>query len=284
MPTVEPCAGLSLTIGAVSRATGVPANTLRTWERRYGFPRPLRTEGGQRLYPASIVPHLVAIARAVERGVRPREALLASREELDRWIGNPGEGAVEELLGAVRALDPARLGQRLRMAWAEQGGVRCMDDVVLPLERALCEERRKGHLGELEMRFGLEELRAFLDGHRAVLVPSVSGPTVLCAAPPGFGGELGLRAVTLTFALAGWRVLCIGRASSIDQLERAVSRVEPAWCVLPAWGTVEGHAADVVRRLPVAVSIVGPRAPSGEPACCTELLEQIRLRGLRGAG
>ncbi|NJL05538.1 MAG: MerR family transcriptional regulator, partial [Chloroflexaceae bacterium] len=35
---------------AVSQETGVPADTFRAWERRYGVPRPHRTEGGHRLY------------------------------------------------------------------------------------------------------------------------------------------------------------------------------------------------------------------------------------------
>ena len=35
---------------AVVRRTGVPADTFRAWERRYGVPSPLRTAGNQRLY------------------------------------------------------------------------------------------------------------------------------------------------------------------------------------------------------------------------------------------
>lgn len=35
---------------AVVRRTGVPADTFRAWERRYGVPSPLRTSGNQRLY------------------------------------------------------------------------------------------------------------------------------------------------------------------------------------------------------------------------------------------
>src|ERR671929_2299579 len=35
---------------AVARETGVPADTFRAWERRYGVPRPQRTPGGHRLY------------------------------------------------------------------------------------------------------------------------------------------------------------------------------------------------------------------------------------------
>src|SRR6476661_3974138 len=35
---------------AVVRRTGVPADTFRAWERRYGVPSPQRTAGGHRLY------------------------------------------------------------------------------------------------------------------------------------------------------------------------------------------------------------------------------------------
>ena len=36
-----------LSIGAVSKATGVPVETLRTWERRYGVPSPGRSAMGE---------------------------------------------------------------------------------------------------------------------------------------------------------------------------------------------------------------------------------------------
>src|SRR5574342_1000362 len=34
----------------VLKETGLPADTLRAWERRYGLPVPERTPGGHRLY------------------------------------------------------------------------------------------------------------------------------------------------------------------------------------------------------------------------------------------
>jgi DNA-binding transcriptional MerR regulator len=39
-----------LSIGELARRTGVPAATLRSWEDRYGFPRPQRLAGGHRRY------------------------------------------------------------------------------------------------------------------------------------------------------------------------------------------------------------------------------------------
>ena len=40
----------SLTIGDLAHRTGVPISTLRSWERRYGFPEPRRQRGGHRRY------------------------------------------------------------------------------------------------------------------------------------------------------------------------------------------------------------------------------------------
>ena len=47
----EPAEPVELSIGTLSSATGVPVDTLRTWERRYGFPAPVtRTGGSHRRY------------------------------------------------------------------------------------------------------------------------------------------------------------------------------------------------------------------------------------------
>jgi hypothetical protein len=51
-PSAEPPMTIptGLTLKAVSRRTGIPAATLRTRERRYGFLRPVRSANGYRLY------------------------------------------------------------------------------------------------------------------------------------------------------------------------------------------------------------------------------------------
>src|SRR4051794_20653672 len=56
------------TIGALSRATGVPPDTLRTWERRYGFPKPERTETGHRRYSQATLERLRLVLEALQLG------------------------------------------------------------------------------------------------------------------------------------------------------------------------------------------------------------------------
>lgn len=55
-------------IGAVSRLTGIPAVTLRAWERRYGAVEAQRDRGGSRLYTSADVERLVLIKRLVDMG------------------------------------------------------------------------------------------------------------------------------------------------------------------------------------------------------------------------
>lgn len=55
-------------IGAVSRLTGIPSDTLRVWERRYGVVEPHRTEGGSRLYSQDDIDRLSLIKRLVDSG------------------------------------------------------------------------------------------------------------------------------------------------------------------------------------------------------------------------
>jgi PAS domain S-box-containing protein len=56
-------------IGELARRTGVGVSTLRAWERRFGFPRPERSETGQRLYGEEDVAQVVAVGRLVAEGL-----------------------------------------------------------------------------------------------------------------------------------------------------------------------------------------------------------------------
>ena len=45
-------------IAAVSSLLGIPVPTIRSWERRYGFPVPSRTQGQHRRYTVEEVDQL----------------------------------------------------------------------------------------------------------------------------------------------------------------------------------------------------------------------------------
>ena len=59
----------SLTISDLTHLTGVPSATLRSWESRYGFPRPTRLPGGHRRYDRSEVDAVLEVVRHRQGGV-----------------------------------------------------------------------------------------------------------------------------------------------------------------------------------------------------------------------
>src|SRR5919106_763154 len=61
---------------AAAELLGVSPNTLRSWERRFGYPRPRRTQGGHRQYDLAER----SVERTVEEVLLPGLALVESRE------------------------------------------------------------------------------------------------------------------------------------------------------------------------------------------------------------
>jgi hypothetical protein len=65
------------TLKAVSRRTGIPAGTLRTWERRYGFLRPERSQAGYRIYGEDEIARIEQIKYLLGQGFRIGTAMEA---------------------------------------------------------------------------------------------------------------------------------------------------------------------------------------------------------------
>ena len=86
------------TIATVERETGLSKDSLRVWERRYGFPRPKRDSNGERVYPADQVERLRMISRLIDGGFRPGKIVNAPMSELiahARTLGNKAPAPLE---------------------------------------------------------------------------------------------------------------------------------------------------------------------------------------------
>src|SRR6476661_5141680 len=91
---------------AVARETGVPADTFRAWERRYGMPRPQRTPGGHRLYSQRDVAIIRWLRDRTEEGVNISHAILLLTNTLDTAAtnmptGNQAARAIRQLIDEI---------------------------------------------------------------------------------------------------------------------------------------------------------------------------------------
>lgn len=84
-------------IGAVVRMLGIPAQTLRAWEDRYGQIVPARSAGGQRLYNRDQIDQLRFVREQVDSGLQSADAhrLLAERRNKPTGVGGIGRPAHE---------------------------------------------------------------------------------------------------------------------------------------------------------------------------------------------
>ena len=113
-----------LTIGAVSRLTGIPTHTLRKWESRHNLVEPKRSESGRRFYNDDHVARLGLVKRLMREGHSLAELSKLNTDELSELGVRHDESAQPTLpecvdivgLTLVPRLRDAKpkLGQRYR--------------------------------------------------------------------------------------------------------------------------------------------------------------------------
>lgn len=226
-----------LTIGALSRATGVPVETIRTWERRYQFPVAARKSSGHRVYPLASVARLRRAAEAISRGHRPAEVLPISEEALDKLLtafGSPpvidphpapvpsrsreSRAAIPDLMDSVRHFDGERIRRILELQWTRLGPVTFLDKFVAPFLVSLGEAWLARRIDIRHEHFVSGRIADFLSEARRPYDENARGPWVALGTLPGEQHEAGILMASVTFAVAGWRVLYLGRDNPVEQL------------------------------------------------------------------
>jgi len=112
----------SLSIASVERDTGLSKDTLRVWERRYGFPLPLRDHLGERAYPIEQVEKLRMIKRLLDAGHRPGRIVMLGVDELQRLVQSVPGPDVRPRPAACRKTCSPCWTRSMPMMWSRCGG------------------------------------------------------------------------------------------------------------------------------------------------------------------
>ena len=241
-----------LSIGAVAQATGIPSETLRTWERRYGFPRPSRTEGGHRVYCLETVEHLKLLSVALDQGHRPGQVVGKPRKEVEplldlhmepgrkpeectrkevKEIAGPGE-QVELWLEAARSFDGKTFDDTFARAWYMMGPMTFLEEYAARFLQELGDAWEKGTISVAQEHFASERVRTFLATQWHALSDRSQGPRVICTTLPGEQHALGLHMAALVTALAGYQVIFLGANTPIEDIARTCHEVEGGTIVM----------------------------------------------------
>ena len=234
-------------IGELSRRVGVPVESLRAWERRYGLLAPSRTPGGFRLYGEDDVARVLAMRAHLNAGVSAAEAArLALAEELAVTAAPAPVADASELVAALDRFDETgaqRAFDRLLAALTLDVVLR---DVLVPYLHDLGERWEYGQATVAQEHFASNLLRGRLMALARVWDRG-GGPRALLACAEGELHDLPLLAFGLVLREHGWRISYLGADTPVASVVEAARTLAPDAVVVS--GTTSGALQGIATRL-----------------------------------
>jgi DNA-binding transcriptional MerR regulator len=262
-------------IKAVVQKTGIPADTVRAWERRYGVPRPQRTETGRRLYSEHDIAAIRWLRERTAAGMTISQAIqqLRSLGE-EAFVEPPPEQhsgprspatLVEELLAALLTFDEAGAQAVVSEAFA----LYRVEDVCLHIFSAvLVEIGERWHRREATVaqeHFASHFIQRSLTGLLQAYTSTVTRGRIVTAGAPNEQHELGIMMLSVFLVRRAWQVIYLGGNVPIVDLVQTIGRLQPALVCLSASNGLTAQtliaAAEEVNQLPAPRPLVAFGGP-----------------------
>lgn len=277
---------IHLSIAAVERDTGLSKDTLRVWERRYGFPNPERDHFGERIYSIDQVDRLRAIRRLMDIGYRPGKIIGLSLEDLQALAESVPQAAplpsedqaadLDQLMNVLKSHEIEDLRRQLSQRVLRLGLARFVTELVAPLTERVGDTWARGQLEIYEEHLFTESMQVVLRNAISTIPQPGNRPRVLLTTFPSEPHGMGLLMVEALLALEGcrcfslgvqtpvWDIVLAAQAQDIDLVVLSFSPVMNPTLVVD--GLTELRA-----KLPTSVEIwaggrcpvLGRRAPDG---------------------
>jgi DNA-binding transcriptional MerR regulator len=220
---------------------GVSPNTLRSWERRYGFPQPHRSPGGHRQYSLGEIEAL-RLTLAETHNVSSAISLARERGE--------GPSSSSRLATVLSAFDEERANRLLEESLTIRSVERTIEELLLEAVEELADP--EGVTPEYE--FAWRHATGWLSAIKRLSAPTTQRDSVLIfdASAARSVDALHAQALELVIRRAGVRTLLLSPAIEPARLGRAIRALEPNAVVL----TGQAATLDTIGRLVYAVRSV----------------------------
>ncbi len=257
-------------IASASRLTGIPADTIRKWERRYAVVMPRRDARGIRRYSELDLKRLSELRAAVDLGYPIGEAAALEASALAALVAdkmpqlkatvprekrNQSDSFTRAILSGLERYDGEQMDRMLTAASHLLSPAEFVFDVMSPLFKRIGESWRRG-----TVQIGQEHL--FSAVARSVLgslirryaAPS-DQPIVLFTTPAGEPHEFGILLAAMLAASEGKRVHYLGPDMPFTEIARTAAEVQARTVVL---GAVRSRSKAVLGRTVRAVAAALP--------------------------
>jgi MerR family transcriptional regulator, light-induced transcriptional regulator len=236
------------TVNEVEERTGVPAATLRQWERRYGFPLPERSESGYRLYGDDDLRHIRAMKQHIDDGVsasRAAEMVRAAAAAADVPGPRPLAALRGELVDALVELDETRADRVLGEAHA----LHPLEDVVLDVMRGtMFELGERWHAGTITTtteHFASSYVQGRLRTLMSLAGHNRNGHRVIVGCAPLDQHEIGAMMLAVMLRREGYHVYYVGANTPVADLAAMARVVRPVAVMVSASSS---DSVDELRR------------------------------------
>lgn len=229
-------------LGTVLRETGINADTLRAWERRYGLPTPQRSEGGHRLYSERDIEIIRWLLRQQEAGMRIGQAVKVWRSKVDagedplyevsQTIETTGDVSQletfrEKWVSACLDFDEVLAEQVANEAFTRFSPEAAFTQIFLPSIRMIGELWYQGKITVQQEHFASALLTRRVDA----LITTSPLPTrhekIIVACPPKEEHTLSTLLLTLFLRRRGFFVVYLGTNVPWEEFKETVDRIKP---------------------------------------------------------
>jgi DNA-binding transcriptional MerR regulator len=219
-------------IQTVAEMTGVPAATLRAWERRYGIPSPERSSSSYRLFSDRDVDAIRKLKKLCDEGMAPAEAAQvvvrieqASNAPVER---DPYARASEAILSAVEDFEPQAVERAVRSAMFLGSASTVFQRVIGPTMRTIGDRWHDGSFSVAQEHMATEALSAVARDMLRLLDPAETAPEALLACFADEDHSLPLYGVAFGLVQWGYRPVVLGAKTPPSAIRHAVESIQPA--------------------------------------------------------
>jgi len=243
-------------LGVVLQETGLNADTLRAWERRYGMPTPARSEGGHRLYSQLDIDTIKWLLSRQDEGMSISKAI-----NLWRTIEDEGRDPLQELPSRLDSLQKPAVEipvgakiQELRAQWVSaclEFNEAAAEQIIghafalFPPETVCFDVMFDGlsEIGEAWYQRNVtvqqEHFTSALVARRlhalmaAAPVP-IHNQSIVVGCPPKEEHELSALLIAYLLRSRGWNVVYLGANVPLEDFENTLASVKPYLIILVA--------------------------------------------------
>lgn len=225
-------------IKTVSKITNIPVDTIRNWEKRYDFLKPLVGANGEKIYTDNDINLLRKITVLLKTGGRISEIaskvldthFLEQVQDDTIKVGNEVQMMIEDYYQFLLELDLKKIEQIENLIEITVIFKNRIDFIYYPLLERARQESAKGVINLAQEHFVtghiLNKLKGFLSS--SVFNHDLNKCALICASPSKSLFEGGLLTLASSMKLKGYNVFYLGSNLPVQELLGFAEKIQPA--------------------------------------------------------